>query len=272
VDDHVRATTLCQASGRGDVAVLAHWDADGDFAEASAVLLDGLRAAGLDVVVVSTSSRHETLVEKLEGRAVAAVTRDNIGFDFLSWARGLVLVRHAGMVDQRLVLINTSMYGPLAPMDGFLDSLWSLPADVLGVTESREFGKHLQSYLLAFRGDVIGSERFAAYWERIRPATNKWGTILAHEQRWARDLAKGGPSAAVLLPSNLTSCDRNPLTFTWRRVVAYGVPLIKRSLFLANPDRIEMKGWKEFIAEHASGFDPDVIDRDVYRLTGVHAP
>jgi len=272
VDDGARTTWLGDPSGTGELAVLAHWDPRGEFAEASEMLLDGLRAAGLDVVVVSTSAPHEALVGQLRDRALAVVTRDNVGFDFLSWARGLEAARHAGVPAERIVLTNTSMYGPLQPLRPMLDRLWALPADVLGLTESREFGPHLQSWFLAFGPTAVRSARFASYWERIRPATNKWGTIVAHELRWARDLAQGGPPPTALLPAALTGRTRNPLTFTWQTVVTGGVPFVKRSLFLANPDRIDMRGWREFVLEHAPGFDVGVVDRDVLRLTGRGAP
>ena len=75
-----------------------------------------------------------------------------------------------------------------------------------------------------------------------------------------------------MMPARLTSRTRNPLTFTWQSVVRAGVPFVKRSLFLANPDRIELRGWREFIREQAPGFDVGVVDRDVLRLTGRAAP
>jgi lipopolysaccharide biosynthesis protein len=262
---------VLSAASSPHVAVLAHWDPLAEFAEAADLTLEGLRAAGFDVVVVSTSASHDRLVGQLEGRVLAVVTRENVGFDFLSWARGLDVLRSERIELDRLVLTNTSMYGPLWPLSRTLDRLWSLPADVFGLTASREFGPHVQSYFLAFGPRAMRSPRFTSYWKQVRPATNKWGTILAHEQRWARDLTVDGREPGVLVPAEGTSLARNPLTFTWRRVVLQGVPFVKRSLFVSNPDRVDMRGWREFLAENAPEFDCGVIDRDVRRLTGAEA-
>jgi lipopolysaccharide biosynthesis protein len=272
IDDDVRATWLGTPSAGAALAVLAHWDPAGEFAEASTVMLDGLRAAGMDVVVVSTSAAHDQLVARLHERALAVVTRQNVGFDFLSWRRGLEVARREGLRADRVVLTNSSMYGPVVPLAPTMERLWALPSDVLGMTESCEFGAHLQSWFLGFKGPVTRSARFISYWERIRPATNKWGTILAHEMRWARDLADDGRPASVLVPASRTSRSRNPLTFTWQAVLEAGVPFLKRSLFLANPDRIDLRGWREVVGRHAPDFDLGIVDRDVLRLTGRAAP
>ena len=272
VDDDVRVTWLGGSTAGSALAVLAHWDAAGEFAEASEVMLDGLVAAGMDVVVVSTSAAHDPLAGRLRGRALAVVTRRNIGFDFLSWSRGLAVARREGVTADRVVLTNTSMYGPVLPLAPTMERLWALPSDVVGMTESREFGPHLQSWFLGFKPPVTQSARFRAYWERIRPATNKWGTILAHEMRWARDLAADGRAPSVLVPARRISTSRNPLTFTWQAVLMAGVPFVKRSLFLANHDRVDLCGWREVVGRHAPDFDLGVVDRDLLRLTGNAAP
>jgi hypothetical protein len=108
--------------------------------------------------------------------------------------------------------------------------------------------------------------RFADYWSRVRPARNKWGTILAHEQRWERDLAAADLTSGVLVDSRELRTRRNPMTFTWREVIRRGVPYLKRSLFLANPDRVDMRGWREFLAEVTPGFDVGVVERDLRRM------
>jgi lipopolysaccharide biosynthesis protein len=252
----------------GDVVVLAHFDPHGDFAEAATYYLDAFRSAGFDAVVVSTVPEHARLVDQVGDRAAAVVTRPNIGFDFLSWAAGIALLRAAGAEPRRLVLTNTSMYGPMEPLAGLLDRTFALGADVVGLTESREFRPHVQSYFLGFTGAAWRSERFAAYWDRIRPAQDKWGTILAHEQRWAEDLAAPGRPARALVTSREMATPRNPLTFTWRRLLDLGVPLVKRSLFLANPDHVDMRGWQDELARRYPAFDTGVVERDALRLTG----
>jgi O-antigen biosynthesis protein len=250
------------------VAVLAHWDARGRFGEPARQTARALRDAGFEVVVVSTATvDHAGFAAEVGADATAVVTRPNVGFDFASWAAGLELLRRADARPERLVLLNSSMYGPVTPIGPMLDRLYATGADVMGATESREFRPHLQSWFLAFTRRAWESERFVRYWRHVRPATDKWGTILAHEQRWATDLAPSGTRPAVAVTTRMLRTRRNPLTFTWREVVLAGVPFVKRSLFLDNYDRVDLTGWQEFLAEHAPGFDVGIVERDVARLT-----
>ena len=251
------------------LAVLAHWDAQGRFGDPARQTALGLREAGFDVLVASTADvEHADLVTDVGDTAVGVLTRSNVGYDFGSWAAGIDALRATGARPERLVLLNSSMYGPLAPLEPMLDRLWATGADVMGATESREFRPHLQSWLLAFSQRAWDSDRFASYWRRIRPATDKWGTILAHEQRWATDLALPGTPPAVAVSARTLGTRRNPLTFTWREVVLAGVPFVKRSLFFDNYDQVDLGGWEDFLAEHAPGFDVGIVERDLVRLRG----
>jgi len=270
IDPGIGATATWRGESQGAtrLAVLAHWDARGEFAEPARLTMDGLRAAGHDVVVVSTADvDHTAFAESVGAGALGVFTRPNVGFDFASWAAALDALRIQGADPERLVLINSSMYGPLGPPDVMLDRLFGSGADVMGATESREFRPHLQSYFMAFDREAWRSERFADYWRHVRPATDKWGTILAHEQRWAHDLALPRRPAVAMVTAREVRTNRNPLTFRWREVILAGVPFVKRSLFFDNYDRIDMTGWREFVAEVAPSFDLGVIDRDVARLT-----
>jgi lipopolysaccharide biosynthesis protein len=261
--------TWSATAGLGtQLAVLAHWDAQGRFGEPARQTATALRDAGFQVVVVSTAAvDHAEFAAEVGADAIAVVTRPNVGFDFASWAAGLDLLRGAGARPERLVLLNSSMYGPVSPIGPMLDRVYATGADVMGATESREFRPHLQSWFLAFSRRAWDSEQFVDYWRHVRPATDKWGTIFAHEQRWATDLALPGTRPAVAVTTESLRTRRNPLTFTWREVLQAGVPFVKRSLFFDNYDRVDLTGWREFLADHAPGFDAGIIERDVARLT-----
>jgi len=251
------------------LAVLAHWDAQGRFGESARQTALGLREAGFEVLVASTADvEHADLVADVGDDAVAVLSRPNVGYDFGSWAAGIDALRAADAHPERLVLLNSSMYGPVTPLGAMLDRLWATGADVMGATESREFRPHLQSWFLAFSQRAWDSERFASYWRRIRPANDKWGTILAHEQRWATDLALPGTPPAVAVSARTLGTRRNPLTFTWREVVLAGVPFVKRSLFFDNYDHVVLNGWQGFLAEHAPAYDVGIVERDLERLRG----
>jgi hypothetical protein len=100
----------------------------------------------------------------------------------------------------------------------------------------------------------------------VRPASNKWGTILAHELRWADELSLAGP-AVPYVSVEQHACRGNPLFFAWRELISeFGMPFVKRSLFLQNYDRIDMTGSREFLAANADGFDVSMISGGISEL------
>ena len=249
------------------VAVVAHFDPLGEFAEPAVMLSRALRDLEARVVVVSTvATPHDALAAQVAPHADALVTRANEGFDFLSWQRGLELATRLRWSPSDTLLTNTSMYGPLLPLRPVVDEMSDL-SPVWGMTESLDFARHIQSWWLGYDLRTARSERFRRYWSHVRPSTDKWGTILAHELRWARDTEPPGRPARAFVPVSAHCCRRNPLFFAWRGLVAeHGLPFIKRSLFLDNHDRIDMSGWRDFLAHAAPAFDVGVIERDLVRL------
>lgn len=242
------------------LAILAHYDAAGVVDEAFRDLARAFYMEGYEVVVSSTAPmRLETLVPYVEEFAVAAIVRGNEGFDFQSWRRGVELARASRWDFNRLILTNGSMYGPLFPFGDILSKMDKHPS--WGMTESLDITRHVQSWWLAFGDAVLSHPEFDRYWSRVRPARNKWGTILAHELRWSTDLALAGPTAAFVSVEDHGS-QRNPLFFAWKELIRdFGVPFFKRSLLGPNYDRIDMTGWRDFVVDQAPRFNLDAIEQ-----------
>jgi lipopolysaccharide biosynthesis protein len=151
------------------------------------------------------------------------------------------------------------MYGPLSSLTHILSKMDSHAS--WGMTESLDLTRHVQSWWLGFGGRVLSHPEFDRYWSRVRPARNKWETILAHELRWSEDLALAGPTAAYVSVED-HGCARNPLFFAWRELIRdWGMPFFKRSLLGPNYDRIDMSSWRQFVQEQAPEFDVGMIGR-----------
>lgn len=242
------------------LAIVAHHSADGGLDRGFIYLGESLRALGYDVLVATTApSPLDALADQSASFAFAVVTRGNEGFDFQSWRRGLEEARAWGLTFDRLILTNGSMYGPVMPIDGILGQMDR--HNTWGMTESLDFRRHIQSWWLAFGADVLSHPEFYRYWERVRPSSNKWGTILAHELSWADDLSLAGPAAAYV-PVESHRCAGNPLFFAWRELIRdCRMPFLKRSLFGPNYEHIDMTGWQEFLADVAPDFDQSIMHR-----------
>ena len=240
------------------LAILAHWSSDGALDRSLIHLGENLRALDYDVLLVTTAPTSiDSLAQASSSFAFGVVTRRNEGYDFQSWRRGLEVARRRGLGFDRLVMTNGSMHGPISPMDHIVAKMDAF--GTWGMTESMDFRRHIQSWWLGFGADSLGHPGFDRYWGRVRPATNKWGTILAHELRWADELSLAGP-AVPYVSVEQHGCAGNPLFFGWRELIEeFGMPFVKRSLFLQNYDRVDMTGSREFIAANADGFDVSMI-------------
>ena len=240
------------------LAILAHFDSTGGVDSSFQHLGRSMEAVGYAVIVSTTApTEPEQLAPLVEDFATAVIVRGNEGFDFQSWRRGVEFARRSQWRFDRLILTNGSMHGPLSPIDHILARMD--PHASWGMTESMDLTRHVQSWWLAFGTGALTHPEFDRYWARVRPARNKWETILAHELRWSDDLALDGPTAAYVSVED-HGCDRNPLFFAWRELIRdWDMPFFKRSLLGSNYDRIDMTGWREFVNDQSPGFDLGLI-------------
>lgn len=151
--------TWMQDSGR--LAILAAHHGDRLSVWPASTLAEAMIDAGYPTLVVDTSATPLSSIA--DGGCV--IGRSNVGWDFGSWATGLLLAGEAiGCLD-RLVLCNDSCFGPFGGIVESLRHMNDLDSSFVGLTDGRFGGPHVQSYFMEFRGVVLSSgalERFLA--------------------------------------------------------------------------------------------------------------
>lgn len=130
------------------------------------------------------------------------ISRDNFGYDFWSYKVGLEALP-AGVNWQRLLLLNSSF---IAVHPELLIGQLLAPAPssrILGLTSSRMFDSHLQSYCLLFDGaDLIQSQAMRQWWSQMEPISDRDQVIHRYEIGLSRYFhSHGVPLAAALVPS-----------------------------------------------------------------------
>ena len=98
--------------------------------------------------------------------------KPNVGYDFGSWSVALQLIPEIASAD-RTLLVNDSMIGPFTPLEPILAKFDSTAADVWALTDTKQFGHHLQSYFLGFCNGVLAERPLGAFWGNIRHHTDK---------------------------------------------------------------------------------------------------
>lgn len=161
------------------LVIYAHYDADARVKRYVTHALEALRRDCDRIVFVSTAplAAHET--DKVRPLCDTVILRENVGWDFGMWQRALEDVDRTAWDE--LVLMNSSVVGPLVPLAPIFERMQATECDFWGPTECATDAPHLQSYFLVFRERLLRSESFAAFWRSVLPYRDKHQVIRSYE-------------------------------------------------------------------------------------------
>jgi SAM-dependent methyltransferase len=183
----------------------AHFDPD-DVVHAYVVhALRAMRPVCTETRFVTTSRLPAGERGKVEPHVQAIFEVENVGFDFTMWKRCLETVELASYDE--IVLMNSSVYGPLGDIEETFAAMREDPAGAWGIVESLEHDRHLQSFFLVFRRSVLASAAFRTFWDSVLPYRNKRQVIRSYELGLTQWLVDAGFTVAAYCP--------------WRKVVRY---------------------------------------------------
>jgi lipopolysaccharide biosynthesis protein len=247
------------------IAIFAHYSEQVKISSSDAYLVSQLKDSGFAVIISTTCTddftQHQQLWDQWRHKIDGLITRRNTGFDFGSWSAAITsLQNHRGDIEQ-IILINNSLYGPLFPLKPIIEGL-ALRGDFFGLTASREFCPHLQSYFLGFNKVVIDHPDFHEFWSDSFSNNSKWLTIFRRELAWENFFIKRGFKSAVLIETT-RNFPRNPLTFLWKDLITQGFPFMKKSLLTHNYDSIDMTHWEAFLMTECPQFEVSLVIQDL---------
>ncbi len=183
-------------------AVIAHYDPDSVWDENFLVMLRVLSEVVDRIIVVTTSARAAALPDAL--RHVCVVHRPNVGYDFYSYRVGIHLALSSGECDELLLLNSSILILNAARFRTLLRELLQpgRPSPVRGLTESTQFGWHLQSYLLYFELRRLPERWLQDFFGRVEPVNTKFEVVLRYELGLGLAIReKKIPAEAVYRPS-----------------------------------------------------------------------
>jgi lipopolysaccharide biosynthesis protein len=217
------------------VAVLAHWSRRPQLSRSASTLVQQLQLHGYRVVVVSGCESPKPLAfgEDVDVDGLVVLRKPNVGYDFGSWTVGLQLCPGAEAAE-RTLLVNDSMAGPFADLGPLLEAFDRAPVDVWGLTDTQQFGSHLQSYFLGFREGVLAERPLRRFWADIRHHTDKQQIIFDNEIGLSHLLRLEGYVQAPNFPhERVVPPGQNPVIKGWRRLLDLGLPFLKREILRA---------------------------------------
>ncbi len=170
--------------------VAAHYHPRGLLRDDFLGLVSELQRLSATVLLVSTNLTAEQR-ERLPA-GIRVVVRENHGYDFYSYKVGLEALGDLQRL-QRVVLMNSSFIcvDRHKLLRGFFDAgLRSF--DVFGLTESRQYAPHVQSFLFSFGTRCIQSAAFRRWWAEVAPIDERQRVIDTYELGLSRFLHEAG--------------------------------------------------------------------------------
>ena len=188
-----------------------------------------LKAAGFEIalVVVSPNSRLNVKIKNLPLFKIAYV-RANEGHDFGAIA---ATMKHfpETLQGNGILIANDSVVGPVGKFDKIMTRIARSKADFLGMVDTNQHQRHLQSWFLYFSRKAVKSRAFKDFWLRVRNQPNREAVILNYEVPMFAQLQFDGLKGDALFSLNAAHTV-NPSLHRWEELLELGMPFVKRSL------------------------------------------
>jgi hypothetical protein len=256
---------LADSHAPGRTCLFVHFDPDGRIDPHVLRYLSALKACGLDTVLISSGNLTPEAFAAAEPLTVAAIARENKGLDFSGWALALELFPRL-LGSQSLLIANDSVYGPVGDLKGLFERMEAGPFDVWGAIESRNPAQHIQSWFVNFRGPVLQSEAFAAFWSGVLPLDDKRAVIHQYEIPLWRTFEAAGFRVGAAVGWEGHELINNPSLEGWRALLGLGMPFVKVLLLRDNLTAVDLDGWAAELRER--GYPAELVVDHLYRVKG----
>ena len=260
-DDSVIVTRRFREAEKRRACVFAHFDKRGVIAPYVTHMLRSL-SDHCDIIFVSTARKlPDSEFDKISDVVCAAISRNNIGYDFGSWKTGLREV-DLEAIDQ-LILCNDSSFGPFNGFETFFERWAEAGANVFGISDSFEVSPHLQSYFVGFDRLALSSDSFRAFWDDYGVIEDKLELVRRYEVGLTRAMRAAGLSVDCMNPA-LDIGYMNNTHYEWRSLLQRGSPFLKIELVRDNPMNLDLGDLPDYI--RSFDYPIELIDKELGRV------
>ncbi len=175
----------------------AHFDEYGKVQPFVFHFLHSMIPLGTELVFISNSPISDSDGAKLSTICSRVIINKNAGYDFSMWKTAL---DSCHMSDyNEIIITNSSILGPVFPMKDVFSRMEQVECDFWGITTGYLVQRHIQSYFLVFRKNVISSQSFKMFWDSVLPYSNKRQIINSYEVGLTQWLLESGFKPGVYI-------------------------------------------------------------------------
>lgn len=207
----------------------------------------------------------EEELNKLNKYCKGVYSKRHKKYDFGSWDE---LVKLIGIEKIRkydeLILANDSCFGPLKSLEPIFQTMEKKDCDFWGLSCSRGYHIHIQSYFVVFNKNVIQSDCLFDFLDKVVPEESLQMVCNKYEDRLAYILSKEGFKFESYIPYG--EFKMHPYFNSWSCISNDKVnfPFIKVKMFNGNVGNEPQKDWVNFIKNNTN-YDYNLILNNLKR-------
>ncbi|GHX81324.1 VirA protein [Vibrio cholerae] len=171
------------------LCIFAHYDKDNIIDDYVTEYIRCLYDMHINIIFVSVSEIIDT--SSIRPYVMNIILRDNEGYDFMSWQKGIQAVSDIDKYDE-VIFCNDSCYGPIYPLEHIFEKMNKNTIDVWGITDSNQVAYHIQSYFIVFKKNVFQSDAFRKFINSIALEKCKEDIVRKYEVGLSDFLIKNG--------------------------------------------------------------------------------
>ncbi|WP_051222957.1 rhamnan synthesis F family protein [Agrococcus lahaulensis] len=261
------------------LAIIAHYDKDGELGGYVEHFVDALRPFVERVVLVSNGELSPAASETAARIADRVLVRDNSGYDVYAYRDGIWAERDRTGEFDELLLLNTTFYAPVHDFAPSFDAVADPDIDFWGLTEHPEVDphpyhrsgvmpRHIQSYWIGVRQRMLASKAWDDYWTDMPEIRGYDDAVIHNETRFTEYFEAAGFRSQAVFPASTFPVE-NATMEAPDLLLDAGCPIVKRRLFFHDPIHFEQhaligRGVRERMER--SGYPMELVWQDLARV------
>lgn len=191
-------------------------------------LVQKLAACG-DVILIMDSDTPRVELNRVRPYVLHADAVRHGEYDFGSYKRAYTYARDTGILQKYnyIYMVNDSVYGPLYPIEQYLNKMESYGTDVFGlVCNPHKSHSHIQSWFIGMQTDIATSKWLDEFMSGITHQPDKGSITYLYEQGFTRLL-----NAHDIIWKCMYSASGRSIYNNVKKLYRAGMPFIKKAAF-----------------------------------------